>query len=60
MNEFLEKNGKQPSKICLTPEKENELITLENFPFDKSPKDVFKDSIFGLKPQWDSKDFKVE
>lgn len=60
MNSFIKTNGNKPTTIYLTSEKENELILLENFPIDKSPREVFTNSLFGLKPHWDSKEFKVQ
>ncbi len=60
MNSFINTNNCKPTIIHLTLEKENELILLENFPLDKSPREVFTNSLFGLKPNWDSKEFKVE
>jgi hypothetical protein len=60
MNDFLEKNEKNPTKLHLPLSKENELILLPETDFVFGPRHTFKEGICGLKIVWEAKEFKVE
>ena len=60
MNDFNEKENKQPKKIFLTREKENQLILLPNIDIKEGPRKTFENGICGMKIVWDADEFKVE
>ena len=61
MKKHLGKTGKQAKKLYIPKERENDFILLEPYPnIELSPKDAFKNKIFGLEIIWDAKEFKVE
>ncbi|MGE5621233.1 MAG: hypothetical protein ACM3U0_01535 [archaeon] len=58
--DFIEKNGKEPTKIFMTQSKTDQLRYEEAFPPDKAPHEVYEEKLFGLTPAWNAKEFKVE
>ena len=60
MNIYLSQHGKNPTTIHFTLKKENELILLPGYDISKSPREVFKKGIYGMKAVWGAKAFKVE
>ena len=67
--DFINKNGKDPQKIFLTLEDENQLISLHTQDvggnlsgklFVNGAREVFKKGIFGIKKIiWEAKEFKL-
>lgn len=66
---FIAQNGKNPIKLFITPEKENEMYKLPNKDIGNKvsgltvngPRKTFENKNFlGLKIIWDSDEFKVE
>ncbi|MBE0551414.1 MAG: hypothetical protein IH619_03430 [Ignavibacterium sp.] len=57
----IESKGKRPTKLYVTDEKEEDFIFLNPYPnISLSPREAFKNGIFGLKIIWNAEVFKVE